>query len=181
MQYLKDLHHSIEKPQGLLPWLLNQQSMTDKLKKETKAVVTLSVLRQWWGPVGLWEKNVLQMKASKVFRREIRVSAGSCPCWFARTVVANSTYQNYEGIFQRLERESLGEIIFSDKRIQRHSLISYPINDQCMEYYWLGSQLSNEDKTELWIRLSEFSIEGSSFFYLMEILLPGLLTATEAG
>lgn len=167
-------------PTELLPWLLNKQSMTGKLQAATNSPVTLAVLHQKWSPVGFWEKYILGLEnTGSVWQREITISAGDTLCWYARTLIPKDTYTAYESIFSRLEKETLGDIIFSDARIARTSLLHYQIDSQCMEYYWLDSPMQTDyypDK--FWLRLSEFHIESASAFYLIEILLPGLLHVT---
>ena len=179
--HLKSLN---KEPAELLPWLLNQSSMTEKLQRETTAPVTLAVLSQKWMPVGIWEKYVLGLSTGTIWQREITISAGNTPCWYGRTLISKDTYTTYEAIFSRLKKETLGDIIFSDARIARISLKHYQINSHCMEYYWLHPTMrdQNNNTDSFWLRLSEFRVESTSAFYLIEILLPGLLrTITTLG
>jgi chorismate--pyruvate lyase len=172
MNILLPILGKAEPPKPLLAWLSNQNSMTGKLQKETGLPVTLHVIDQKWMPIGLWEKNVLGLASGSIWMREITISAEDTPCWYARTLIPRETYTSYEVIFSRLKTETLGDIIFSDKRIVRTSLHHYPIDAQSMEYYWLNPLISTDN---LWLRLSVFHIEQTHAFYLIEILLPGLM------
>ncbi len=166
-------------PKVLLPWLLNEESMTDKLQALCDFPVSLAVCEQKWCPVGFWEKYMLGLGKGSIWQRNITISSGDTLCWYARTLIPKVTYTNYEAIFSRLKKESLGQIIFSDARIVRNYLNHYQIDSKCMEYYWLDALMRPEKNTDkFWVRLSEFQIEGAHAFYLIEVLLPGLLKLT---
>lgn len=161
-----------ESPQLLLPWLTYQQSLTRRL--ETKAEgVKLEVLRQRVDYPDWWDKHVLQINEISVLHREIVMWAGATPCWYARTVIPKTTYENNPIFFDRLKNESLGALIFNEKKVERISLVYYPINNQTIEYHWLDETLHCQ-VIILWVRLSIFTIGRKLPFFLIEIMLPGL-------
>lgn len=158
---------------ALLPWLTYQNSLTERL--QAKAGNTyLDVLGQDWHAPTIWEKEVLSISDKSVFCREIVMQAFTTPCWYARTIIPQSSYEAGIDIFVRLKNESLGLLIFSEVRIKRVSLMHYPIDTQCMEYYWLDETMHAGSKL-LWARLSVFLIDETFPFCLIEIMLPGIM------
>ncbi|WP_419421082.1 chorismate--pyruvate lyase family protein [Legionella sp. D16C41] len=162
---------------ALLPWLTHQQSLTRRLQNTVGKVPQLTLLKQQWHKVDWWDQHVLGLKeGEKALHREIVISINARECWYGRTVIPINTYQHYEDFFARLKQESLGELIFGNNLITRMNLNYYCISAQSIEYYWLKPFLHvNED---LWARFAVFAINKHLPFYLIEILLPDLLEAT---
>lgn len=162
-----------ELPQALLPWITYQDSLTERLKA-TAGEARLDVLAQRWVLPNWWDTHVLQIDSETVLHREILIWAHHKPCWYARTVIPYTTYHTDAAFFNRLEKESLGELIFNQVRVKRVYQINYPINDQSIEYHWLTEAMHYQTKT-LWVRLSTFVIDDDRPFFLIETLLPGLM------
>lgn len=150
----------------LIPWLEHEQSLTEKLKA-VAGDARLEVIASRWddAPDG-----------SRVMRREIVMWAFDSPCWYARTLVPLATYHANEALFERLQTESLGDLIFHGTDIKRVSLTSYSITKQSPEYAWVRKWLQ-QDVARLCVRQSDLSINSSILhpFTLKEILLPGLM------
>lgn len=162
-----------EPPSALLPWLTCQGSLTERL--QDKAGNThLDVLTQYWTPPDSWDTQVLHIEDHAVLHREILMQASYQPCWYARTIIPHATYNVGSAIFDRLENESLGMLIFNESRIQRVSLVHYPIDAQSIEYNWL-TETMHEHVNPLWVRLATFTFDTEFPFYLIEIMLPGLM------
>lgn len=162
-------------PEKLTPWLVYTQSLTDKLRQEA-GDAELAVLSQNQIPASWWDRFVLQVEAQPVTQREILMSAYGKPCWYARTIIPDSTLTANELLFGRLKQESLGDILFGNDNIKRIAMINYVIDASCIEYYWLDSAMRGNSQS-FWARLAMFEINETSPFFLIEILLPGLLTA----
>ncbi|KTC95314.1 chorismate--pyruvate lyase family protein [Legionella feeleii] len=160
-------------PAEIERWLKHQLSLTAKLKSDA-GDARLEVLKQHWVRPNWWDKYTLGLQASLVMHRDILMSAKQNPCWFARTIVPELSYQTVPAFFARLKDESLGDLIFSETEVRREQMIHYAITQQSLEYYWLLPYLGNQ-KTALWSRLSVFTIAEKSPFYLLEVLLPDLL------
>jgi len=159
-------------PTILLPWLIHQGPLTDKLRREA-GVARLQVLRQQWHKPDWWDKYTLQLRTDTVMHREILMWSASHPCWYARTILPQASYLHDPGFFDRLNNETLGKLIFANPRVERISLTHYPINPQLIEYYWLTAAMHG-DSQQLWVRKSRFVLDGGLPFFLIEILLPGL-------
>lgn len=160
-------------PANILPWLAYTHSLTEKLNALT-GNTRLDVLHQSWDKPNAWDLHVLSLDCDQVMHREIAMRSFDSVCWYARTILPLSTYQSNKVLFDRLQNESLGELIFKSQQIERLSLTHYAISPESIEYTWLNKNL-HEDAPILWVRLSEFQVNHDSSFYLLEILLPGLL------
>lgn len=158
-------------PQYLLPWLTCTTYLTEKLFAKS-GNAQLQVCRQIWEPANDWDRTVLALEEQQVFHRDIIMHAWEHPCWFARTVLPENTYQTHLSLFKRLESEPLGNLIFHTDAIQRLSLQTYLIHAQSPEYTWIPTSLNMT--ADLWVRSSIFQVKKAEFFYLIEILLPDL-------
>ena len=160
-------------PTNIIPWLAYTHSLTEKLNALT-GDTRLDVLHQSWDKPDSWDKKILSLDCDQVMHREIAMWSFDSVCWYARTILPISTYQSNRALFDRLKSESLGELIFKSQQIERISLNYYAISPESIEYTWLNTSL-HEDAPVLWVRLSEFQVNHDTSFYLVEILLPGLL------
>ena len=159
-------------PRALDLWINYQDSLTELLK--IKAGDTrLDVFGQRWGLADWWDQHVLQLTNESVLHREILMWANEEPCWYARTIIPKTTYLADEVFFNRLQKESLGALIFNERKIKRIQKTSYPVNSQSIEYHWVTACIPCSSKT-LWTRLSVFTLNDDYPFYLIEVLLPAL-------
>lgn len=159
-------------PSGLLPWSTYQSSLTLRLK-DIAGDARLDILSQRWESPDIFDEAVLHLDNKTILHREILMWAMDNPCWYARTIIPSTTYNIDAALFDRLKDESLGEIIFNDKRIKRDYLKFYPIDKLAHEYQWLDPMIHQNADT-LWVRCSQFSVDEGPFF-LIEVLLPGLM------
>lgn len=159
-------------PQHLLPWLTCRTYLTEQLFAKS-GDTSLQVLQQIWEPANEWDRDTFLLSEEKVLHRDIIVSAWNQPCWFARTILPNTTYQAHLSLFERLNHEPLGNLIFHSQVIQRLSLQHKPIGPYAPEYAWIPKTLPISQK-QLWMRSSAFQVNNRALFYLIEILLPNL-------
>ena len=124
-------------PSALLPWVTHQQSLTARLQARAEHV-HLQVLSQQWCSPNWWDNYVLNIDCETVLHREILMWAGQEAYWYARTIIPRATYQEDTFLFDRLEKESLGALIFNEGKIKRVSMTYYPIGKQSIEYHWLN-------------------------------------------
>lgn len=160
-------------PKNLQAWLNHRASLTEKLKRES-GEAELQVLNQAWSKPNWWDKFTLGLGVAPVIHRDVLMFSQQLPTWFARTIIPQYCYEVNKQLFDRLREESLGAIVFNAPTIEREFLLHYAINEACLEYQWLPAALK-DCKEPLWLRLSIFTIAKESKFYLVEILLPGLL------
>ena len=162
-----------ELPPLLLPWVTFQGALTEQLK-QTAGDARLDVIGQRFEYADAWDKQVLRIENDRVLHREIVMYAWSDPCWYARTIIPDTTYQADLVFFDRLQQESLGAMIFNEPKIKRIDFMYYPIGEWAHEYDWLNQLMIEREKT-LWVRRSIFTLNNSFPFFLVEILLPGLM------
>jgi chorismate-pyruvate lyase len=153
-------------------WKNHQQSLTDKLNIAA-GEAHLTVLSQQWQSTGWWDKYMLRIHDNTVFCREILMAAHGIYYWYARTIIPEQSYQANPHFFARLEQESIKNLIFNEPKVQRLEFKVYPINRDCIEFFWVKKHLEPSEKV-LWLRLSTFVLLGQYPFYLVEILLPEL-------
>ena len=169
---IASLSNEQKPPEKLLPWLTYVHFLTDKLKSAT-GDARLEVLRQEWVKRNWWDKHTLGIQDELVLHREILMWSQANLCWYARTIIPESTYKTNTDLFDRLRKESLGHLIFQGSVIHRQQMYYYSITQDRIEYHWLNDVMHQHTK-ELWVRLSEFSVQEKGSFFLTEILLPGL-------
>lgn len=157
-------------PPALLPWLIYQDSMTDRLK-QINGDAQLIVLRQDWKEAGVWERHYLGLDEESLIQREILIASNQIPYWYARTLIPKNTYDNHLSLFNRLENESLGALIFSEATIRREQHLYYPVDSKSAEYAWVPESL-RQGAQQFWARVAIFSVEATNYFCLIEILLP---------
>lgn len=166
------LSADVKKLEPIVPWVGHQDSLTDKLKK-SKGSVELKLISQKWVQPTWWDSFSLKIKDKLLFEREIIMSSQNIDYWYARTIIPQKCFDLDPIFFQRLKNESIRNLIFTGDIVQRVQMIDYPINNQCIEYYWIKKHI-NTFEDSFWVRLAEFSVHQSESFYLMEILLPEL-------
>lgn len=162
----------ISPPEWLLVWLQCPGSLTKQLE-ELSAEACLSVESQYWHSPDWWDRYVLRCTESLVFHRIIRMQSHNRDCWFAKTVIPQTTWEAAPAFFNRLSQEHLGNLVFNNPLVSRVSLTWERINRDHMEYYWVTGE-----PEERWIRRSEFRFKHDFAFYLVEIMLPGLQEVT---
>jgi chorismate-pyruvate lyase len=153
-------------------WLYYNHPITDKLNNLT-GDTQLEVLSQQWIQTTWWDKYFLNIVEHTLFQREIIMKSSGRTFWYARSIIPSSCYQLDPEFFKRLERESIRNLIFDEPKVVLSQRKIYPINAQCIEYYWVKKHLSILPEI-LWGRLAEFSFIEKNSFYLLELLFPQL-------
>lgn len=158
------------------PWLEQKGSITDKLK-QLAGNTKLQVLSHSWEASDNWDFKALKLpENTEVLHREILMWADNQTCWYARTILPQPVYQTESILFEQLKNKPLGELIHHHPEIHRTHINPYEIHAHMPEYQYLKNALKkNTPAQSLWGRVSTFTIRNQFNFYLLEILLPGLL------
>ncbi|MBI2786919.1 MAG: chorismate lyase [Legionella longbeachae] len=171
-----DLHSifavNAQSSEQLAQWLYYRDSLTDKLLK-IKGEVDLELISQEWVNADWWDKNLLKIQDELVFQREIIMKSQGISYWYARSIIPTQCYNLDPIFFDRLKNESIKNLIFNNGSVQRIHSITYPVDQQCVEFYWVKKYVDSVESI-LWVRLAEFSFQQSESFYLAEIMLPEL-------
>jgi chorismate-pyruvate lyase len=155
-----------------LEWVNYQESLTDKLRK-AKGDACLDLIAQQWISTDLWSKNMLDVRDATLFQREIIMNSYGVAYWYARSIIPQKCYDLDPAFFGRLQKESIKNLIFEDPRVRRINSINYPVDNQCVEFYWVKKYI-DEVQGILWVRIAEFSFQQKESFYLVEIMFPEL-------
>lgn len=156
----------------LLEWVNYYSPITDKLHK-AKGQAQLELMSQRWITTDLWSKTLLNIDDSSVFQREILMNSHDVIYWYARSIIPQKCYALDPIFFDRLKNESIKNLIFDEKQVCRINSINYPVNNQCVEFYWVKKYI-NQIEEILWVRIAEFSFQNKESFYLVEVMLPEL-------
>lgn len=166
-----------KEPQGLTSWIHHERSLTDKLKEMTGSAEVIVLSQQWMMPT-LWERQTLNISKA-IFLREIVMKSNGCTYWYGRTMIPEITYQKHPDFFGRLATESIRNLLFQGDDTQLIQRVSYPVNQQCLEHFWVTKHLPHEEGV-FWIRLAEYAMKQTQdSFYLAELLLPRLASIHE--
>lgn len=160
-------------PVALKPWLLADDSLTERLQA-LRRNVRIELLTSEWKISNWWDKAVLGLAREQCFVREILMMSDEQPQWYARTVIPPATYTLKQQKLDSLNTQSLGSLLHTEKGFTRTQLLYYPIHNEQIEYHWVKQHLPKIDEV-LWVRRSIYEIESQPL-YLMEIFLPDLLT-----
>lgn len=156
----------------LKQWLDCDSPITDRLSQLT-GDAHLALLSQQWVKANWWDLYVLNIKDSHVFQREILMTSHDRPYWYARTIIPQSAYALDPDFFDRLNKESIRNLIFNQKHVSKVNKLVYPIDPRCIEFYWLKKYISDKEGV-LWVRIHEFKFYKKASFYLIELLFPEL-------
>ncbi len=161
-------------PEALKKWLDHELPITYKLNELT-GDAQLHLLSQGWIASDWWSRAVTQIN-EPCFQRAIIMSSQGTNYWYARSIISQSCFQLDTNFFNRLEQESIRNLIYNEPKVRLHRRLIYPINDACLEWYWVKSFISSY--TTLWVRVKEYVFLDTEFFYLIEIFFPDLLDIT---
>lgn len=163
---------AIERPPLLNDWLECSTSLTDKLQSYI-GEITLTVENQEWITPKWFERYFFNIQNESILLREIIMRGCEKTYWYARSLIPLSCYQLDRVFFNRLESESIRNLIFGEQRVSRYSIKCYPINRFNIEYHWVEQYIPIIETT-LWVRLSDYVLDNKEHFYLFEILFPEL-------
>ncbi|MCW8407623.1 chorismate lyase [Legionella sp. PATHC035] len=161
-----------KRSETLTEWLNYQSSLTDKLQ-QINGEAKIELISQCWKNTDWWNKNLLQIQDDMVFQRDIIMRSHGVAYWYARSIIPKKCYDLAPDFFGRLKNESIKNLIFDEENVRRVQWISYPADQQCLEYHWVKRNFDSAHGV-LWVRLAEFSFQQRQSFYLVEIMLPEL-------
>ena len=159
-------------PKHLLPWLTYEGFLTKKLHQLT-GDTSMQILSHAMHSRLWWDQYMLGVTCASVVHRDIVMYAQQQACWYARSIIPQTTYDAAPQWFARLKTELLGTLLFESTHVHRQFLIHYPIDVSCIEYHWVNS-IWHQNTPRLWARLSLFHVHHEHPLFLLEVLLPGL-------
>jgi chorismate--pyruvate lyase len=119
----QDRIRSTAVPNVLRHWLLDNGSLTRRLRKICNGDFRVELLSQGWATPMVNEARQLKIAyKQKVFSREVLLYCGSRAMVYARTVIPLRTLKGRLNRLVYLGEKPLGEILFTDPCIQRGDL-----------------------------------------------------------
>lgn len=159
-------------PKYLLSWLLEQQSLTARLKRHCQSF-HVEVLGQKIEACQAQESNAAIKAGEQVLVREVLLYCDGKPQVFARSLLPLSTLTDEDKNLAELGTQPLGHILFNDPSLERKSLEFSPL-DQHSSVAQLLKPLSlilvNNDV--MWGRRSLYYIHNKPLM-VAEVFLPG--------
>jgi chorismate-pyruvate lyase len=152
-------------------WLHYDKPITDKLKRIT-GEAQLQLLSQEWKRSTGWDAHIIHIN-ERILQREIFMNSQSKVYWYARAVIPQTCYDIDPDFFDRLNRESIRNLIFDEPKVRRVNRLTYPVTNQNLEFYWVKKHLKSIEGI-CWARIAEFSFLEKGSFYLIEMFLPNI-------
>lgn len=159
-------------PKKLRQWLDCDSPITFMLLEKTGSA-DMELLHQDWILTDWWSRHVLHINDAQIFQRNIVMRSRQQIYWYARTIISHSCYSQNPLFFDRLQSETIRSLIYNNNRVQRVARTIYPVDNQCLEYYWPQKQ-NSENVARYWVRLSTYVFDKQSPFYLTELMFPNL-------
>lgn len=171
--YYRLLNHQL--PATLRPWLLDKDSLTQRLTSACDGQFRVEVLSQGWERPMLSEARALKVPANHLaLVRQVRLYCDETPWVFARTIIPFKTLSGRQRRLAHLGSRPLGAVLFADPQMQRSPLEIVQIRGkQRLFHRALGT--NHKDCDEIWGRRSVFYLDQKPLL-VSEIFLPGLPT-----
>ena len=156
------------------PWLLEEGSLTKRLKASAKKFAVQPLLQDRCKP-SVDEAYLLRLlQRQNDFHREVMLMNGNQALVFARSVLPiKSLHSDWQGLGS-LGNQPLGAALFSNPRIVRTPLQFRKIGQHHALYRRAARHLA-ELPTALWARRSIFKLRGGQEILVTEVFLPSVL------
>lgn len=156
------------------PWLMEQRSLTKRLKAQAKEFGVQPLLQTKLRPT-VDESYLLSLvNHQHHLHREVILINGKTPLVFAHSVLPEkSLHGDWQGL-RRLGNQPLGAALFSNPRIVRTPLQFRKIAKNCSLYRQAAKYLP-QLPTALWARRSIFKSKGGRAIMVTEVFLPSVL------
>ena len=155
-------------PENLVPWLIDNGSLTRKLVALSKDQFEVEVLRQEVATPDAAEANALKItQQTPVMIREVVLKGRGRPWVFARSILPMTTMTGRLAGLRTLSNQPLGELLFQDPSMTRE-----PLEMACLPARILSvpAALAAGDEP-LWARRSVFFLDRKPLL-VSEVFLP---------
>ena len=162
-------------PGKLRQWLLDNGSLTRRLRGLCKQSFRVKIVSQGWAPPLVNEAQHLAIPLQhRVFNREVVLQCGECAMVYARTVIPARTLKGHLSRLAKLGEKPLGEILFTDPHIQRYDLQIARLQpgELLFEKTRIASADVRQGTAAIWARRSTFAYHNNKRLLVSEIFLP---------
>lgn len=162
--------------ENIYKWLVLPNNLTETIKK-TQANFTLNVLNQSFDNPYLDEINAFHdypVDATYAFIRKVFLEGDDKPMIFARVVVPEETYLNYQDELTQLGRSAIGNtLLYNDPQVIRQAFEYKLIEPHDEMFHELGllNQVARSDS--LWARRSIF-VMPKGYLLITEVFLKAI-------
>lgn len=160
-------------PDALRVWLLDNGSLTDRLKHCCQGRFSVRVLHESWRRPQLDEARALDMPVTALaWVRQVQLLCDGIPWVFARTVVPVTTLSGAQRRLAHLGNRPLGAYLFADPGMQRSPVQLARITCGSALFDDAVQGLSHKPHA-IWGRRSVFRVGGKPLL-VSEIFLPAI-------
>jgi chorismate--pyruvate lyase len=143
-------------------WLLDNTSLTQRLRKHCKTEFKVKLLEQNWQYPLAKEIRLLKLSLKEYVRiRHVYLYCQDKPCVFAKTLIPQSTLSGKYRRLARLGTLPLGTILFAHNSLQRSELQIARLQPRDDLYQLAIANLENPPPF-LWARRSIFYLDNKS-------------------
>lgn len=154
-------------------WLLDPNSLTERLIRECTGQFSVRVLFQGWGRPMANEARRLDMTIrSLALIRQVHLLSNDQPLVYARTIIPPQTLRGKQRRLLRLGQKPLGAVLFADKSMHRTEMELARITPDLPLYQHANSH-SSKEAGEIWGRRSVFYLQDKPLL-VSEIFLPSI-------
>jgi len=163
-------------PVALSEWLLDPDSLTDRLRRACPGCFAVRVIDEGWQRPRLDEVRSLDMPVSAVaWIRQVQLLCDDRPWVFARSVIPSTTLTGQQRQLAFLGNRPLGAYLFSNPGLQRGAVEVARIQQDHAMFAEATGGLSRRP-AEIWGRRSVFRVGGKPLL-VAEVFLPGIKRA----
>lgn len=156
-------------------WLLDNGSLTAKLKQRSSGKFRVSVIKQSICPIPLSERRILSIPNGQwAMTREVVLYGNNIPWVYARTVVPLSTLKGPLRRLHYLGNKPLGEQLFTDPSMQRDNMQAALFLPSQVPQDLYQAQTSSKINASTWGRRSVFRLSSQPLL-VSEVFLPSLI------
>ena len=156
------------------PWLLEQESLTKRLKAHTKNFAVQPLLQNRLR-LTVYETYLLGLVSHQHhLHREVMLMDGNIPLVFAHSVLPEKSLHGDWQSLGRLGNQPLGAALFSNPRIVRTPLQFRKIG-KSHSLYRQATKYLPQLPAALWARRSIFKLNGERAIMVTEVFLPSVL------
>lgn len=158
-------------PDGLLSWMLDSGSLTDRLKSACSGQFRVQVLNERWKRPRWDENRTLGVRASTIaWVRQVQLLCNGIPWVFARTVIPVTTLTGAQRRLACLGSRPLGAFLFADPGMLRDPMELAPLRPGHAMFSEAVAGL-DQKPGEIWGRRSVFRLRGKPLL-VTEVFLP---------
>lgn len=164
-------HHAGAAPETLRPWLLDEGSLTQRVRGACAGALRIEVVSQRLERPTHDERRRLAINNNTyALVRQVRLMCGNTPWVFARTVIPLRTLTGEQRRLRYLRTRSLGAVLFSDPSMSRETMEVACLRPSQRLH---AAAAGVTPGPPLWARRTLFRLRGKALL-VCEVFLPAI-------